>query len=360
MASSANVSAAADERAAPLAAAAAGLEELAASEAAAKGAAAPGAPRKAPTSQRPKILRLMDEVHAATSEDVVFEAWWLCSFAGLKPKPMDDLSGRVAGLLANGKHDLVRRVVEERVLSGEQWDSLLQWAIGYTEGGSMAPCEESARILGTVFKAATSEGVAAVGSLCARLLADAGLGLVQPALAAAAEKPAAAGGAGTGSGVKAPGLKPIDYKKAEPYPGELDVSLVDVERLLADTPVDGAVMIQCLHTNYGFPRDARTVGLLQIIAKYDFFLNGMTEAELHAASAGFRAVGGGRALPLAHGGAGAAPGLLPIVAVAAEGEEPPAKRARKALALGAEEDDAIIEHMPEIVTGVVKTVVGDE
>lgn len=249
----------------PQQAAAASLEPFAA-------AAAPGAPRKLPARERADVVDLLIEVAAATPAHVVGSAW-VCSLAGLEACtiPKDELCARVAALLAEGNYDLASRVVDARLLDEGRWATLLQWAIGYTEGGSLEPREHSERVLSIVFGGATSLDIVAVASACVRV----------------AGKPSAAGGFGGGPAFA--GAKPVDYKRAEPYPregfrrSELDMLPALYWRMAAGAEemlrVGG---VERLHTEFGFPRDARTSRILAIAAKYAFLLAPLSEAELAA------------------------------------------------------------------------------
>lgn len=246
-------------------------------EAFAAAAAAPGAPRKLPARERADIVDLLAEVAAATPAHVVGSAW-VCSLAGLEACtiPKDELCARMAALLAEGHYDLASRVVDARLLDEGHWTTLLEWAIGYTEGGCLAPREHSARVLSIVFGGATSLGIVAVASACVRVTG----------------KPSAAGGFGGASarGARASGgpKGPVDYKRAEPYPrefrrSELDLMPASYWRMAAGAAemlrVDG---VERLHTEFGFPRDARTSRILGIAAKYAFMLAPLSEAELDA------------------------------------------------------------------------------
>ena len=227
---------------------------------------APGAPRKLPARERADVVALLAEVEAATPAHVVGSAW-ACSLGGMEP--CNALCARMAALLAEGHYDLASRVVDARLLDEGHWTALLQWAIGYTEGGSLAPREHSERVLAIVFGGATSLGIVAVASACVRIGRPDWI------------RPASADAAG---GAKAR----VDYKRAEPYPAgfrrsELDLLPASYWRMAAGADemlrVGG---VERLQTEFGFPRDARTSRILAIAAKYAFMLAPLSEAELDA------------------------------------------------------------------------------
>jgi hypothetical protein len=234
---------------------------------------APGAPRKLPARERPDVLALLAEVEAATPPHVVGSAW-VCSMGDMEARPIDDLCARMAALLAEGAYDLASRVAEARLLKEEHWAMLLQWAIGYTEGGSMEPREHSGRVLRIVFGGATTLAIAAVASACVRVTD---------------KPPAWTGASGLSSAGSGPAgrKKAVDYKRAEPAPfagtrpSELALLPASYFRMAGGAgDVLEADGVERLHTEFGFPRDARTSRILRILAEHAFLLAPLTDAEL--------------------------------------------------------------------------------
>jgi hypothetical protein len=145
-------------------------------------------------------------------------------------------------------------------------------------------------------------------------------------------------------------VKAVNYKKAEPHPRKVGGGGAGGGGG-ADlwAPVDTRALVTRLHADYGFPHDARTARILDTAAAFDFFFNPLLESELVAASAAILAAGAVvAAAPAVAGGAGAGAAAGAVVS------EPSAKRSRTLPAEGDAnntDDDSIIGHMPEIVTG---------
>lgn len=216
--------------------------------------AAPGAPRKLAARERPDIMALMAEVEAATPPHVVGSAW-VCSLWDMHPRPIDDVCARMAALLAEGAYELASRVVDARLLTEEHWATLLQWAVGYTEGGALEPREHSERVLRVVFGGATTLAIVAMACACVRVTTETkSKKNSQRTEAFALTRPSELA------------LLPPAYFLMAGGAGQV-------------LETDG---VERLHTEFGFPRDARTSRILHILAEHAFFFAPLSNDELHA------------------------------------------------------------------------------